>query len=167
VARLAREPDYFSYLSYCTQGAPVDVVMGDARLRLAEAPPASYGLIVLDAFSSDAIPVHLMTLEALDLYLSKLAPGGVVAFHISNRSLALHPVVADLARARSLSALSLDDYQPAAGKEYSEWVAVARSPEDLKALAEADKRWLALEGDPARRVWTDDYSNIVSVFKWR
>ncbi|MFN2416727.1 MAG: spermidine synthase, partial [Pyrinomonadaceae bacterium] len=116
VAEIARRPDYFTYLSYCAQGAPVDVVLGDARLRLAEAAPAAYGLVVLDAFSSDAIPVHLMTLEALDLYLSKLAPGGLLTFHISNRSLDLHTVVADLARARSLAALSLDDNKRAAGR---------------------------------------------------
>ncbi len=167
VVEVARRPDHFTYLSYCTQGTPVEVVLGDARLRLAEAAPASYGLITLDAFSSDAIPVHLMTLEALDLYLSKLAPGGLLTFHISNRSLDLHTVVADLARARSLAILSLDDDRRAAGKETSHWVVLARNPDDLQSLAANDARWLALEGDPARRVWTDDYSNIVSVFKWR
>jgi spermidine synthase len=166
VLSLASAPDYFTYLSYCTGGATVETVLGDARLRLADAAPASFGLVVLDAFSSDAIPVHLMTQEALDLYLSKLAPGGVVVFHISNRSLDLHPVVADLARSRGLACLAFDDTTRGADKEPSQWAALARRPEELQLLA-SDPRWRALPSDPARRVWTDDYSNIISIFKWR
>jgi len=167
VVEIARDPSYFTYLSYCA-AAPVEVSLGDARLQLHNAPPAHYALIVLDAFSSDAIPMHLMTVEALDLYLSRLAPGGLVVFHISNRSLDLHPVVADLARARSLVCLSFDDTardQPG-GKEPSQWVVMARRPEDVQTLA-ADTRWKPLEGRPDRPVWTDDFSNIVSLFKWR
>ncbi|HEX8635237.1 MAG TPA: fused MFS/spermidine synthase, partial [Pyrinomonadaceae bacterium] len=167
VVRIARDPSYFTYLSYCA-AAPVSVALGDARLQLQHAPPAHYALIVLDAFSSDAIPMHLMTVEALDLYLSKLAPGGLIVFHISNRSLDLHPVVADLARARNLACLVFDDTarnQPG-GKEPSQWVVMARRPEDVTTLA-ADTRWRTLEGRPGRAVWSDDFSNIVSIFKWR
>jgi hypothetical protein len=167
VVEIARDPAYFTYLSYCAS-APVEVSLGDARLQLQNAPPAHYGLIVLDAFSSDAIPMHLMTVEALDIYLSKLAGGGLLVFHISNRSLDLHPVVADLARARSLVGLVFDDTarnQPG-GKEPSQWVVMARRPEDVQTLA-ADTRWQPLEGRPDRPVWTDDFSNIVSLFKWR
>jgi hypothetical protein len=113
--------------------------------------------------------MHLMTLEALDLYLSKLAvDGGLLIFHISNRSLDLHPVVADLARARNLYALSFDDTarnQPS-GKEPSQWVVMSRRPEDVSTLA-ADARWRKLEGHPDRPVWRDDFSNIVSIFKGR
>jgi hypothetical protein len=169
VLRVAETPDYFTYLSYCARAVPLSVVIGDARLRLADAQPSSYGLIVLDAFSSDAIPVHLMTVEALDLYLSKLAPGGLVLFHVSNRSLDLHPVVADLARARSLAALARDDANDSpydADKEASQWIAVARTADDLAPLSNASG-WYRLEGDAARRVWTDDYSNIVGAFKLR
>ncbi|HEX8129634.1 MAG TPA: fused MFS/spermidine synthase, partial [Pyrinomonadaceae bacterium] len=167
VVEIARDPAYFTYLSYCA-AAPVEVSLGDARLQLQTAPPAHYGLIVLDAFSSDAIPMHLMTVEALDIYLSKLAPGGLLVFHISNRSLDLHPVVADLAHARSLVCLGFDDTsrnQPS-GKEPSQWVVMSRRPEDVQTLA-ADERWQRLEGRPGRPVWTDDFSNIVSLFKWR
>ncbi len=88
--RIDREDraEYFTYLSDCA-AAPVEMVLGDARLKLHDAPDQSYNLLVLDAFSSDAIPVHLMTQQALDLYLSKLAPGGMLVFHISNRNLDL------------------------------------------------------------------------------
>ncbi|HEY0098448.1 MAG TPA: fused MFS/spermidine synthase [Pyrinomonadaceae bacterium] len=168
VVSIARAPAYFTYLSYCAN-APVNVALGDARLQLQNAPAAHYGLIVLDAFSSDAIPMHLMTLEALDLYLSKLAPGGLLVFHISNRSLDLHPVVADLARARNLSSLVFDDTarnQPS-GKEPSQWAVMARRPQDIATLAADTARWQKLEGHPNRPVWTDDFSNIVSIFKWR
>jgi hypothetical protein len=167
VVQIARDPAYFTYLSYCAN-APVNIALGDARLELHNAPAAHYGLIVLDAFSSDAIPMHLMTVEALDLYLSKLADRGLLVFHISNRSLDLHPVAADLARARNLVGLVFDDTsrtQPS-GKEPSQWVVMARRPEDVATLA-ADTRWQILEGRPDRQVWSDDFSNIVSIFKWR
>ncbi|HEY9284545.1 MAG TPA: hypothetical protein VIP46_13900, partial [Pyrinomonadaceae bacterium] len=165
IVSLASAPDHFTYLSSCASGVPVQVVLGDARLRLADAAPGSYGLIVLDAFSSDAIPVHLMTAEALDLYLSRLAVGGLIAYHVSNRSLNLHPVVADLARSRNLSAVAFNDNERLPGKEPSHWVVVARRAEDLAALT-ADARWRPLEADPRRRLWTDDYSNIVTILKW-
>jgi hypothetical protein len=167
VVGVARAPEYFTYLINCAH-APVSVVLGDARLQLQRAPDAAYGLIVLDAFSSDAIPVHLMTQQALDLYLSKLAPAGLIVFHISNRSLDLHPVVADLARTRNLACLVRDDVQPnqTEGKESSQWVVMARRPEDMGTLLN-DQRWHTLTSDANRHVWTDDFSNILSIFKWR
>src|SRR4030095_16295908 len=96
----------------------------DARLNLQNAPAGDYGLIVLDAFSSDAIPVHLVTQQALDLYLTKLAGGGMLAFHISNRSLNLKPILADLAESRKLICIGFDDLQPSSleGKDPSQWV---------------------------------------------
>ena len=96
IERIAFNPKYFTYLRDCPPAKRI--VLGDARLSLAQAPDSSYDFIVLDAFSSDAIPVHLMTREALQLYLRKLAPGGSIAFHISNRYLNLEPVLVELAR---------------------------------------------------------------------
>src|SRR4029079_9593971 len=93
----AQNPNYFTYLQKCAAG-PTEIVLGDARLQLQNAPDHHYGLIVLDAFNSDAIPVHLLTQEAIDLYTSKLATGGMLAFHISNRSLRLDSVLANLAK---------------------------------------------------------------------
>jgi hypothetical protein len=166
VVSVARSRDYFSYLSDCAE-APVEVVLGDARLKLHGARDRSYDLLVLDAFSSDAIPVHLMTQQALDLYLSKLAPGGLIVFHISNRNLDLSEVVADLAGSRNLSCLSLLDLTPAQpnGKDPSHWVVLARSDGDYGSLAQ-DPNAQRLVSTGADDVWTDDFSDILSVFKW-
>ncbi|HYN86287.1 MAG TPA: hypothetical protein VER32_13650 [Pyrinomonadaceae bacterium] len=167
VVRIARDPRFFTYLSDCAAGQ-VEVVLGDARLRLGDAPEGAYDLILLDAFSSDAIPASLLTREALAVYLSKLNAGGLVLFHTSNRGLDLSAVVGGLARDAGLAAVIMDDseYLHDIGKEPSQWVAVARRAEDLSALR-GDARWLPLEEHPARRfvLWTDDFSDIVSVFK--
>jgi hypothetical protein len=167
VVEIARNPRYFTYVVDCMQ-VPFNVVLGDARLKLREAPDAGYGLIVLDAFSSDAIPMHLITQQAIDLYLSKLAPGGLLVFHVSNRNLDLSPVVADLAQSRSLSCIVLNDptLTPIEGKDPSLWVGMARSPADFAVLSNSSNARV-LTGDDHRAVWTDDFSNILSVFWWR
>ncbi|HEU4597493.1 MAG TPA: fused MFS/spermidine synthase [Pyrinomonadaceae bacterium] len=167
IVRLAQDPKLFTYLSTCA-AAPVETVVGDARLRLREAPAGHYGLIALDAFSSDAVPAHLLTREALELYLSKLAPGGLIAFHVSNRSLDLERVVGGLAQHAGLAARVFTDkeYEPSSGKEPSEWVVVARREQDLGAL-DGDVRWQPLDETRGGFVlWSDDFSDIVSVFKW-
>jgi hypothetical protein len=170
VVRVARDTNLFAYLGRCAR-ADFNIVSGDARLRLAEAPPGHYGLIVLDAFSSDAIPVHLLTREALQVYLSKLAYGGLLAFHISNRSLDLEPIVGALARDAGLICVGWDDWNVSTperldGKEESQWVVMVRHREDLGRLGHA-ARWLPVEGGVTSRVWTDDFSNLLGVFKWR
>jgi hypothetical protein len=168
VVRLARDPRLFTYLTACTP-APPRVVLGDARLRLREAPDASYGLVILDAFSSDAVPAHLLTREALDLYLSKLAPGGLVVFHTSNRSLELERVVGGIARDAGLVARVYTDtkYDPAEERDPSEWVVVARREEDLGALG-GDPRWTPLDESRGKlEVWRDDFSNVARVIKWQ
>ena len=167
VIEIARDPRLFTYLRDCHANAPVEVVLGDARLQLQNAPPRHYGLIVLDAFSSDAVPAHLLTKEALDIYLSKLAEGGLIAFHVSSRSLNLHRVVAGLAQSANLSALVFDDgeHDPINGKEPSQWVTVARRAEDLGDL-NIDPRWQPLDKEARPSVWRDDFSNIISVFRW-
>ena len=167
VVSVARSRDYFNYLSDCTK-TPIDVVLGDARLKLHNAPDQAYDLLVLDAFSSDAIPVHLMTQQAIDLYLSKLAPGGLMVFHISNRNLDLTEVVADLAASRNLSAMSLLDMEPPQlnGKDPSHWVVLARNSADYGNLAD-DREAKPLVSTSPEDVWTDDFSNILSVMKWQ
>jgi spermidine synthase len=167
VVSIARSNQYFSYLDECAK-APFEVVLGDARLKLRGAPDAGYDLIVLDAFSSDSIPLHLVTQQALDLYLSKLAPSGMLVFHISNRNLDLTPVLAALAQSRSLTALSMLDLEPSQpnGKDPSHWVALARDGKQLGALLNDPKAKL-LSANDTRQAWTDDFSNIISVFKWQ
>jgi predicted methyltransferase len=165
VVQIARDSGYFSYLRECAPD--LDIVLGDARLSLAGAPDGRYDLIVLDAYSSDSIPIHLITQEALDLYLRKLAPGGVLAFHISNQYLDLKPVVGGLARHAGLTALAQDDLllsveEDASGKSASQWAVMARSPEDLRRLA-GDPRWRAIETPPDAPRWTDDYSSALDV----
>lgn len=165
VVSVAQSPQYFTYVSECA-AAPVEMVLGDARLKLLSAPDHTYNLLVLDAFSSDSIPIHLMTQQALDLYLSKLAPGGMLVFHISNRNLDLSGVVADLAKTRELTALSMMDLKAKPGKDPSHWVVLTRDSADYGALAN-DPVAKRLVSDNADDVWTDDFSNILSVFKWK
>jgi hypothetical protein len=168
VVSVAKTPAYFSYLSDCAGNVPVDIVLGDARLKLHDANDQSYDLIVLDAFSSDAIPVHLITQQALDLYLSKLANGGLLVFHISNRNLDLTEVVADLAKSRNLSGLSMLDMEPAqpGGKDPAHWIVMARDSAEYGTLVN-DPLARPLVSENADDVWTDDFSNILSVFRWR
>ncbi len=168
VERIARNRAYFTYLEDC--GARCQVVLGDGRLSLLQAPPQRYGLIVLDAFSSDAIPVHLLTREALSLYLTRLLPGGAIAFHVSNRHLSLGPMLNRLAAAHGLVAVeqvqSVSPSQEKGGKSPSDWIVMARTEADLGSLA-TDPRWQKASVSSETPFWTDDFSNIVSVMHFR
>ena len=166
VVDIAQTTDYFTYLEKCA-AAPVKIVLGDARLKLQTAPDHHYGLIVLDAFNSDAIPIHLLTEEAISLYLSKLAPGGMIAFHISNRSLRLDKVLADLAKRNNSISLRIVDgeHNPVTGKDPSEWLVMAQNSPAFDILAQKP-HWQLLEGRTESVAWTDDFSNILSVFRW-
>ena len=169
VERIARDPRYFTYLRDCPPS--VEVVLGDARQSLMDAPDQQYDLIVLDAFSSDAIPVHLLTREALALYLAKLAPGGLLAFHISNLHLDLEPVLAKLAAdagptARIRPDVAVTAERSAALKSPSTWVVLARREADLRSLVN-DPRWRSLTRAEEARIWTDNYSDILSVLRGR
>ncbi len=165
VRRVATDAALFTYLENCK--AEWSIVMGDARLKLDDAAEGVYGLIVVDAFSSDSIPVHLITREALRLYLSKLEENGVIAVHISNKYLNLAPVLGGLARDAGLTGLIQDDWEDsAAGKYRSTWVVLARDKKDFLELF-SDKRWQPLKSDADSPVWTDDFSNILTVFKWK
>ena len=164
VAKIARDAHYFSFLAE-SRAAATAVVLGDARLRLQDPPEHGYSLLVLDAFSSDAIPVHLLTREALELYVSKLAEGGVVAFHISNRYVQLDQVLGALARDLSLACLVRRDLNISPGdvlrgKEPSIWAVMAARPADLGAFHE-DPRWESPTVRPRESAWTDDFSNLI------
>jgi hypothetical protein len=162
----ARDPRYFTFLADCAPDAKV--VLGDGRLKLAGQPDASYRLLVLDAFGSDSIPVHLLTREALDLYLRKLQPGGVLLLHLSNRNIDLLPAVARLAADRGLSGrwqFFLGEPPESDLISNSEWAVLARSASDLGTLAR-DPRWQPMPPVTKGRVWSDDYVDILSVIHW-
>ena len=169
VVRIARDPSLFTYLRDC--GPDDRIVIGDGRLRLAAEPPASFDVIVLDAFSSDSVPAHLMTLDALDIYLSRLKPDGVVAFHISNRFMELSGVIEALARARGLPVYynSLDNgvWKPDASRlDLTPHLAViGASPAALGGLAR-DPAWHMADAERVSAAWTDDYSNTLDAI-WR
>lgn len=169
VLAIAQNERFFSYLS-CA-GGTVSTVLGDARLQLKNAPNNHYSLIVLDAFSSDAIPTHLLTKEAIDLYLSKLAPGGRLLFHISNKYLNLRPVIAELAGSANLVSLEVTHdlrAQLVSGGESldpSVWAVAARNEQDLGALL-TNPHWQK-PGRQSKPVWTDDYSNVLGALEWK
>ena len=140
-----------------------------ARRRLAAAPSSKFGVIVLDAFTSDAIPVHLLTSEALDLYLDRLAPDGVLAFNVSNKHVAVAPVLARLAGTHGLVAIEQFDRvraDAAEGKSPSDWILMARNRTDLAPLID-DPRWKTPRVSSSTPLWTDDYSNLLAVLTWQ
>jgi spermidine synthase len=178
VVRIARDPKLFTYVTDAERaraaaGQPLEMrfVIGDGRLELARAAGEEgkqYDLIVLDAFSSDAIPVHLLTREAIAVYRSRLAPGGLIAIHISNRHIDLVPVLDALARADSMVAVFATDPMPPdelrqEGKVSSQWAVLARDAADLKVLTETPgMSWGVPDRPLGARAWTDDWSDVVS-----
>jgi hypothetical protein len=172
VVRIARDPSMFTFLS--DSRATVSFTIGDGRLEIAKAPDGSFGLIVLDAFTSDAVPVHLLTREALALYVRKLRPGGVIAFNITNANLELSPILDGLTADGGLAGLIQEgrvenQEQLLEGKDPSKWAVIAKDRAALAPL-EHDARWRPLPSQPGRApdpryVWTDDYSSIFTVAK--
>ena len=167
VKRIALDPQWFTFVRDCAPDT--EIVLGDARLSLVKAPAASYDMIILDAYSSDAIPVHLITREAMSLYREKLAPGGTIVLHISNLYFNLAPVVSALAadaglvtRRRHDSPIATAD--EARGKWSSEWMAVARDTSDFGVLTR-DPRWVSDSVGRATKVWTDDFSSTLRALK--
>jgi hypothetical protein len=167
VVRIADDPRFFTYLPDCrARGVEVDVVEGDARLRLADAPEHAYRLIILDAFSSDAVPVHLLSCEAIRLYRSKLAAGGLLAFNVSNRYLDLEPVMGRQAADAGLACRICYDVNPTAderraGKQPTIWVVMGGSEAEFGGLA-TDPRWRVPRVREKSRPWTDDFSDLAS-----
>jgi spermidine synthase len=170
VIDIAADPRYFTYISdaLALPGVVIGRQEGDGRLGLAAAPDSSYDLIVIDAFSSDAIPIHLMTLEAIAMYRERLKPGGVIAFHISSRYFDLQPVLTRAASALEMTPILRDDNAMTKQlfsevKRESMWLAMARKPEDLGSLMR-NTNWQRLSPNPLAPLWTDDYSNPLRVF---
>ena len=166
VVRIAHDSGRFTYLRRCLPD-PV-IVVGDARVSLASQASDSLDLLALDAFSSDAIPMHLMTTEAFALYARIVARDGLLLVHISNRFLDLEPVVAAAARAGGWRAAELS-YRPTRGERdasTSQWIALSRSPATIAQLEARDPDWTPLAPDRRIAAWTDDYSTILPLVKW-
>ncbi len=166
VLRLSRE-GIFTFVRQCAPDAKITI--GDARIELARLPGASFDLLAIDAFSSDAIPLHLLTDEAMGVYLDALAPRGLLLVHISNRYIELEPVLSALARQRGLALIKRDDNP--LDRTYltpSTWVALSRDPAVLESLAKSrpDAPWGKLM-PPASKVWTDDHASILPHVRWQ
>jgi hypothetical protein len=165
IVRIARDKRFFSFLSGM-QGS-YEVVLGDGRLTLARAAAHRFDVIVLDAFSSDAIPVHLLTKEALATYLDKLKRDGLLVFHISNRFLDLEPLMAGLARELGLRCLIRRDFsgkEEDAGKMPSDYVVMGRTG-SLIGQFDAQPHWHPVDAGAEPPIWTDQYSNLIGLLK--
>ena len=168
VVRIARDPGRFTFLADCAPDA--EIVVGDARLELGRAAPGSYDVLVVDAFSSDAIPMHLMTREAFELYDHVLRDGGLVLVHITNRFMDLEPVLAGLVRHEGWAAALLDDVPSPTevaelGRTQSRWVALSRSQAVLDdRLARAGGDWRPVATGEAV-LWTDDHASVLTLLK--
>jgi hypothetical protein len=166
VEQIATDTNYFTFLA--KSPAFCNVVLGDARLSLTHVPDWSFDLIILDAFSSDAVPIHLITREAVALYLQKIKPTGVLAIHVSNRHLHLTPVLGNIAASLDVVALTKSDdateQERLAGKLGSDWVVIGADESELGSLT-SDRSWKSLRRTARLPTWTDDFSSIIKVLK--
>ena len=164
VVSLAKQE--FTFLA--DSAAQVEVALGDARLSLEREAPQNFDLLAVDAFSSDAIPVHLITKEALGIYLKHVKSDGIVAFHVSNRFLQLIPVVARLAKEHGAHAVLVNDDpddEDESLRSRSDWVLVSRDRAALERPAIVEGGATEAEDRPEWRTWTDDYSNLIQILK--
>ena len=159
VARIAKDRKLFTLLPRCNPSA--GIVLGDGRLQIAKRPDHSYDVIVLDAFNSESVPVHLLTREALATYSRKLAPGGSLVFNVTNHFVDLHTVLANLAADAGFTAYERDDLNAGRknGRAPSRWIV-------LNHDGPPGPGWRQLRADPAKRLWTDQYSNVLSVLRF-
>jgi hypothetical protein len=172
VIRIAENPLYFTYLAdaRARPGTTVRTMAVDGRLGLRAMPEASYDLIVIDAFSSDAIPTHLITREAVVMYETRLKPHGVIAFHVSSRFFDLPPVLARIADDQHLVSYVRDDKvvppeRAAEAMRPSTWVVLARDDDDLLQIVHSAPRWVRLTSSPDDALWTDDYTNVLGALQ--
>ena len=172
VVEIARNPEYFTFLK--NSQASIRQIVGDARVSLQSVPDQSYDLLILDAYSSDAVPVHLMTLEAFKLYHAKVKPDGLLLFHISNRHFKLAPVIKRNCDELGLSCLRSFDEPARYSTRYdwydydqinrADWVA-AGNPKHLAAL-KLYAKWDDMEASAGYSLWTDDYANLLQIYMW-
>jgi hypothetical protein len=166
VIKIAQNAEYFHYLERCGKNAAMKV--GDARLSIAAEPAQKFDLLIMDAFSSDSVPTHLLTQEALTLYFSKLKPNGILAFHITNAHLSLKKVISDHAQQLKLAAL-IQEFKPHDNQPLvvvTDWVVMAKNPQTLEPLAQSRLGyWEKLPLYFDMKPWTDDFTNIIDIWK--
>ena len=166
VVDIAKNSAYFSYLSQCAPNAVSEI--GDARLSIQNKPDGTFDLLMMDAFSSDAVPTHLLTREAIELYFKKLKPNGILAFHITNRHLLLKKVVSIHAEEMHLAAL-INEFKPQTDAPLivaTDWVVLAKNPETLKLLQTSQiGSWQKMPLYFDMPAWTDDFTNIIGIWK--
>lgn len=168
VATIAKK--YFNYLPLAEARGAIDVEIGDARLRLKSGPPRRFDLLVLDAFSSDAIPIHLVTREALAVYRRALKPNGTLLAHVSNKHVDLKPVFGALAKdAGMLARVRRDEdvtkAQQEAGKAGSVWVILTESVEEMMRISVEQPAWTPIVAPESQEVWTDDFANVLGAMR--
>ncbi len=166
VVDIASNPEYFSYLKRCTYDSKTSI--GDARLSLDKEPDGKFDLLIMDAFSSDSVPTHLLTKEAIELYFKKLKPKGILAFHITNRHLLLKKVLSIHAEKMHISAL-IEEFKPQQELPLvvaTDWVVMAKDPQTLSQLSLSRLgNWQKMPLYFDMQPWTDDFTNIVSIWK--
>lgn len=166
VIDIAENPKYFSYLKRCSKNTTTKV--GDARLSLANEKDQLFDLLIIDAFSSDSVPTHLLTREAIELYFTKLKADGIVAFHITNRHLELKKVISDHARQLKISAL-IQEFKPQNKAPLviaTDWVVMAKKSATLSPLSQSRLgNWQKLPLYFDMKPWTDDFTNIIGIWK--
>jgi spermidine synthase len=168
MVKIATDPKRFTFLSRCAPQARI--VLGDARLSLSAQPPRSFDILAVDAFSSDAVPMHLLTREALGVYERVLSTDGILMMHVSNRYLELEPVLSQGAAAGGWQAAVLDHRSsPIFMNDHSSvWVAMTRNRQtldDLIVVSGAGRGWRKLETKPGFAGWSDDYATILPLLK--
>jgi hypothetical protein len=170
VEAIAQDPRLFTFIHDCALDN-TRIVTGDGRLSLARDTRARYDVLIIDAFGGDAPPVHLLTREALQLYFNRLTPGGVIAFNVSNKYVNLTSVLANAGADLGMATYQRVDLEGtpssiAAGIFPSAWIVMARSPSDLATLV-SRPGWVPAQTDASHPVWTDDFSNVLSVTVFR
>ena len=154
---------FFTYLRRC--GSNCTVTIADGRLAIAQAPDGEFDLLIIDGFNSDSIPPHLISLEAVKTYISKLKPHGAVLFHVTNRYLDIETLVSTVLKAVGLPALGGRDFDDSIPeKSGSSYVISARRLEELGSIL-SNAQWNHLAEHPTLKPWTDDYSNVLSLFQ--
>ncbi|QIK79543.1 hypothetical protein G7077_12140 [Sphingomonas piscis] len=169
VADIARDPKRFTFLSRCMPNARIEI--GDARLTLGRSRRGSADLLTIDAFSSDSVPMHLLTREAFQAYADHLRSGGLLMVHISNRYLELEPVIAGAAKDGGWSAMARKYYPTDAEKDHaasaSLWIALSRDPETVRRLVEGSgEEWRLLNEKTGFQPWTDDRGSLLGLIHW-